>query len=41
MHSGKEMKDGIGVNPDESKIQSARRVMNAFLMHESGLYIVF
>ena len=31
MHSGKEMKDGIRVNPDESKIQSARRVMNALI----------
>jgi len=31
MHSGKEMRDGIRVNPDESEIPSSRKVMHAFL----------
>ena len=31
MHSGKEMSGGIRVNPDESEISSARRVMHVFL----------
>ena len=36
MHRTKKLSEGIRVNPDESEIQSARRVMNAFLMHELG-----